>query len=340
MEVYTTSFTYPRSSHPHHPASSRDLSSANHPYNHPHQHANTSSDSALALDSDAIQKLTIMAMSLHGCHISYHMLDNGRGWNFHVTGAYQQVMLARGMILKECPVQVPSFFFCSFSLTHQYCSAISSAPSNQHRAAIKVARSEILDFLSSKPSLKQEVRRRLDEIASQTFAHIAVVNSPLALSNRTPPDGISNSAGWSWLETERVCELVITGSEDAVDLARVRLLVMLDELVRICHSVLSCLFLTVKVLRVGSMLSIVKSTTNYTPLLPAASERYCSLYKKRRPPISTSLPLFKEYLVQTTPPRCPAHRGRLVTLILYISPANFLECNALETCCTRFPSPR
>lgn len=108
----------------------------------------------------------------------------------------------------------------------------SHPPSEQHRAAIKVTRSEILDSPFSKPTLKPEVRRRLDDIASQTLAHIAVVNSPLALSNRTPPDGISSSAGWSGLETERVCELVITGTEDAVDLARVRLLVMLDELVR------------------------------------------------------------------------------------------------------------
>lgn len=51
------------------------------------------------------------------------------------------------------------------------------------------------------------------------------------MSTRTLPDGISNSAGWSGLETERVCELVITGQGDSVELARVRLLVMLDELV-------------------------------------------------------------------------------------------------------------
>lgn len=94
-----------------------------------------------------------------------------------------------------------------------------------------MTRSEILDSPSSKPTLKPEVRRRLDEIASQTMAHIAVVNSPLSLSNRTPPDGISSSAGWSGLEIERVCELVITGHGDSVELARVRLLVMLDELV-------------------------------------------------------------------------------------------------------------
>lgn len=94
-----------------------------------------------------------------------------------------------------------------------------------------MTRSEILDAPSSKPTLKSEVRRRLDDIASQTMAHIAVVNSPLSLSSRTPPDGITNSAGWSGLETERVCELVITGHGDSVELARVRLLVMLDELV-------------------------------------------------------------------------------------------------------------
>ena len=98
---------------------------------------------------------------------------------------------------------------------------------------IKVVLSDILDSPSSKPSLKPDVRRRLDEIASQTFAHIAVVNSTVTLSTRSLPDGVSNSAGWSGLETERVCELVITGHGDSVELARVRLLVMLDEVVRI-----------------------------------------------------------------------------------------------------------
>lgn len=78
------------------------------------------------------------------------------------------------------------------------------------------------------PSLKVEVRRRLDEIASQTFAHIAVVNA--AGNSRTPPDSVSPTSGWSGFETERMCELVVTGTADAVDFARVRLLVMLDEL--------------------------------------------------------------------------------------------------------------
>jgi hypothetical protein len=99
------------------------------------------------------------------------------------------------------------------------------------RAAIKVARSEILDSPVSKPTLKAEVRRRLDDVAGQTSASIAVINSPFPLSSHTPPDGINSNTGWLGLETERICELVITGSGDSVELARVRLLVMLDELV-------------------------------------------------------------------------------------------------------------
>lgn len=218
MDVYTTSFTYPRRSrHIRSPASSLDYQSAelrpsvsdpfSSPVHHHHHLPQTTpalKDVALPTDADAIQKIAMMAISLHGCHVSYILADHGRAWNFYISGAYQQVLATRGMILKECPIQ--------------------------HRSAIKVARSEILDCPSSKPTLKPEVRRRLDDIASHTLAHIAVVNSPLSLSNRTPPDGISNSAGWSGLETERVCELVITGTEDSVDLARVRLLVMLDEL--------------------------------------------------------------------------------------------------------------
>jgi hypothetical protein len=93
--------------------------------------------------------------------------------------------------------------------------------------SVRVARSEILDSPSSKPALKPEVRRKIDEIAIHTLAHIAVVNSSQAHASR-PPEGISGSAGW---ETERVCELVISGQAESVELARLRVLVMLDEMV-------------------------------------------------------------------------------------------------------------
>ncbi len=133
MEVYTTSFTYPRRSRPiHSPASSLDYqqqhqqaevaaavalaaSSFIDPYAAQHQlqqqipAQNATDVSAAAADAEAIQKLAMMTMSLHGCHVSYHSVDQGRGWNFHITGAYQQVMNSRGLILKECPIQVPNF---------------------------------------------------------------------------------------------------------------------------------------------------------------------------------------------------------------------------------------
>ena len=285
MDVYTTSFTYPRSSRPVPSAIDLPAPAPADPYPHLHHHLQPPPAPPAALsdaDADAVQKLAMMAMSLHGCHVSYFHPDHARGWNFHITGAYQQVMATRGMILKECPIQVPSFVAIAL---FPY-----SLASPQHRAAIKVTRSEILDSPSSKPALKLEVRRRLDEIASQTLAHIAVVNSPLSLSNRTPPDGISSSAGWSGLETERVCELVVTGHEDSVELARVRLLVMLDELVR--PSLPS--FLPVSPFsRAASTPSPAKSTTNSTQSSPERSAVFCRPSKKRLLPTSTSLPPYR-----------------------------------------------
>jgi hypothetical protein len=107
MEVYTTSFTYPRRSRHIHPApSSIDFpvqELRNESYPHLQQTPTNLTDPAA---SDAIQKLALMAMSLHGCHVTYFVADQNRGWNFHITGAYQQVMATRGMILKECPIQV------------------------------------------------------------------------------------------------------------------------------------------------------------------------------------------------------------------------------------------
>lgn len=236
MEIYTTSFTYPRRSRlAHSPASSLDFSTDLRPsesYSQLHQqHVNStlpdSQGTASPSDYEAVQKVAMMAMAIYGVQISFAPADQGRAWNFQISGVYQQVMLARGMIMKECPVQVrPRIFRSKAQNAHGVL-----PPHSQNRAVIKVVRSDILDSPSSKPSLKPEVRRRLDDIASQTFAHIAVVNSTVALSTRSLPDGVSNSAGWSGLETERVCELVITGQGDSVELARVRLLVMLDEMV-------------------------------------------------------------------------------------------------------------
>ncbi|KAH8835377.1 cytoplasmic protein [Flagelloscypha sp. PMI_526] len=193
MDVYSTSFTYP---------CPRNLSSSSPTHDGSSDGPHLDAPDAKAIEN--VNQLAMMAQTLHGVHISFNQASHPGCWNWYISGAYQQVMTARGMILKEGPIQ--------------------------NRAAIKVARSEILDSPQSRPQLKAEVRVRLDEVATQTLAHIAVVNSQQSLSNRTPPDGISSNSGWSGLETERVCELVVTGSGDSVDLAKVRLLVMLDEL--------------------------------------------------------------------------------------------------------------
>lgn len=130
MDIYTTSFTYPRRPrHIHSPHSSLDFqgqgadlrapstesfSGSVHSLANHHQqqnqnsgaHNNISDATTSTPDNEAVQKLAMMAMQMHGCHVSYFSADQGRGWNFHITGAYQQVMAARGMILKECPIQV------------------------------------------------------------------------------------------------------------------------------------------------------------------------------------------------------------------------------------------
>jgi hypothetical protein len=120
MDVYTTSFTYPRRSrHIHSTASSFDFPGKELRASgvdafaaaQQFQHNNTNSNSVIpdasaAFDAESVQKLASVATSMTGCPISYFPADHGRGWNFHITGAYQQVMSARGMILKDCPVQV------------------------------------------------------------------------------------------------------------------------------------------------------------------------------------------------------------------------------------------
>ncbi|EJD04379.1 cytoplasmic protein [Fomitiporia mediterranea MF3/22] len=201
MDIYTTSFTYPRASPTSLPPSALDFPS---PYGLNSFANDSQAANAFAVDADAVQKVVLSASATHGCLASFTKAAHGRGWNFHLSGSYQQVMAARGMILRECPTQ--------------------------HRASIKLTRSEILDLPSTNPVVKPEVRARLDDIAAQTNVRIAVVNSPQSVS-LAPPDGVAVDGSWIGLETERVCELAISGnSVDCVDVARVRLLVMLDEL--------------------------------------------------------------------------------------------------------------
>ncbi len=91
--------------------------------------------------------------------------------------------------------------------------------------------SDIIDQLCTRPVIKPEVRRRLDEIAAETHARIAVVNIGLPFRTKSSEGGSSGLHSSVW-ETEPSCELYITGhSIQSVSSARVKLLVMLDELV-------------------------------------------------------------------------------------------------------------
>ncbi|KAI5480493.1 KH domain protein [Pseudohyphozyma bogoriensis] len=114
--------------------------------------------------------------------------EKGKIFNFHLSGGYQQVMSARGSLLRDNPFK--------------------------RKSVVKVPRAEVLD---GKENVKAEMRRKLDEIASLTKAHLAIVGQ------------VSGTIGFG-LETERNVEIVITGPYESVEQARVRLLVLLDEL--------------------------------------------------------------------------------------------------------------
>lgn len=208
----------------------------------------------------------------------------------------------------------------------------------QNRAIIKVLRSDILDAPSSKPSLKPEVRRRLDEIASHTFAHIAVVNSTVALSTRSLPDGVSSNAGWSGLETERVCELQITGQGDSVELARVRLLVMLDEVVGCAALLWIVTAAYVCFLRVAYMQSHARSTRRCMPLWRDASEASCkrSWRRRLRTFICRLLCKVSSGLTSVSRRTHPRMRHRISSIrTLYGLQASSLAYNGLATCSSR-----
>jgi len=177
-------------------------------------------------------------------------------------------MSARGGILREAP--------------------------RDNRTVIKVPRTDILESpLANSSPLKVDVKRRLDEIAADSRAHIAVLSiespgggvggvilatadgqgsnisssSEPEASTADQPKGVEGGASLNslagegepptstqtgsseapatassvpvsyGLETERMCELVMTGNLESVEIAKVRLLVMLDELVScgFCH---------------------------------------------------------------------------------------------------------
>jgi hypothetical protein len=99
MDIYTTAFIYPRRVRQPSPPASHDP----HGFNGA---AAAQEPEALytKADVDAVQAMVNSATASSGCHITCK--PNQNRWDFMVTGAYQQVMMARGTIMRDCPTKV------------------------------------------------------------------------------------------------------------------------------------------------------------------------------------------------------------------------------------------
>lgn len=167
------------------------------------------------------------------------------------------------------------------------------------------------------------MRRKLDEIASLTKAHLAIVGQ------------VSGNIGFG-LETERNVEIVITGPYESVEQARVRLLVLLDELVRWLglgeEGVGADERLTLR--RADSIPKSARSTTSSTTSSRVGSAALCRRFRRRRGRTSTSLRRFLEFSDPRTSPSSPSRTSSS-------SRASSLASRGLATCssrsrCTRF----
>lgn len=55
---------------------------------------------------ELMHKLCIEAMTHFQCMVACSPLEDGTGYNFHLSGGYQQVMGARGYIFRASPFKV------------------------------------------------------------------------------------------------------------------------------------------------------------------------------------------------------------------------------------------
>ncbi|KAJ9474011.1 KH domain-containing protein [Pseudozyma hubeiensis] len=172
-------------------SSSISLSSLNPPQSGSHVAQEVGLSSAHPLRSPNPNSLGASRPSLSG-------VPKPPQYNFHLSGSYQQVMNARGSILRENPFKSTSI--------------------------VKVARADVFDVAPAssppgKEGIKEDVRRKFDEVQSMTGATITLRNS----ENRSADLGYG-------LETERIVEVLVSGPFESVELARVKVLVILDEI--------------------------------------------------------------------------------------------------------------
>lgn len=112
-------------------------------------------------DYEAVQKVAMMAMAIYNVQISFAPADQGRAWNFQISGVYQQVMLARGMIMKESPVQVrsPLSIFSCCSEWYPFTTLVDIEPRRHQSRSFRHPR---IAFVEAKPQNRSPSPSRRD----------------------------------------------------------------------------------------------------------------------------------------------------------------------------------
>lgn len=163
---------------------------SNHTSSSHHSNLNHSSSDSSLPSIETISRTCVDLMSQHPCLITCHQPNSIKSitpsaYTFHLSGAQSQVMMARGRLLRENPFEV--------------------------RKVVRMSRTDILE---GGTTVRPQMKRKLDEIASVTRAHLSIVGSD---------GGIGE------------VDVVIRGEYEAVEQARVRLLVLFDQLISL-HS--------------------------------------------------------------------------------------------------------
>ncbi|GAA93783.1 hypothetical protein E5Q_00429 [Mixia osmundae IAM 14324] len=150
-------------------------------------------DHLISLESQrAMTQLTAELMSQSNCLVNSQLVTASDAaperFNLYLSGSFPGVMASRMALLLKSPLP--------------------------NKSVVYVPRSDVLD---ADEQVKTEMRRKLDEIASLTKAHLAIVGQASQIIDYG-------------LELKRTVAIVITGPYESVEQARVRLLVLLDEL--------------------------------------------------------------------------------------------------------------
>ena len=200
-----------------------------------------------------------------------NVIPDATVWNFHLSGGYQSVMAARGAILREIPRDNRTVLkVARTDLLESPLQSVSPLKLDVKRrldqiaadskALISVVNLEmpgggvggIVLAVADGKAVHDTPSKLTTEDGPTTAVATEDGSAPPSVDGnttgdsitdvataKTPEPNVANNAAPAvpgaityGLETERMCELVITGPIESVEIAKVRLLVMLDELVR------------------------------------------------------------------------------------------------------------